>query len=371
MASSKIYQKAVFLGGAEVGDVTSTGYSLPSSASGASASYKVLMATGANAVTFQQLALTNLSDATISAPASKQVIQYNGSAWVNVQHKLSDDSDVTVSTPAAKNVLYHDGSGWVNQQLTLNDLSAVNTSSLAAKNVLYYSGSEWVNQQIALNDINTVSVSSPTNLQLLRYNGSSWVNADETLNDLSDVTITTPATSQSIFYNGSAWVNRQPTLQDLSDVDAPSPSNGQVLAFSTGTSKWAPYTIPSDVEQKSKGNFTTTLDTNTTDVVQVTVDHTVSGSGYFILYVTVFNSDDSTSFLLRRGVYTVDGSEALTYTSITDDVSSDSATFPALSVDSSSNHKLIQTIQDSASVTRKVTWYCEVVGHYGTTVTFA
>ena len=67
---------------------------------------------------------------------------------------------------------------------SLNDLSDVSLSSTSSGQVLQYNGSEWVNANVSsggaqsLNDLSDVTISSPTTGQLLVYNGSDWVNSD-------------------------------------------------------------------------------------------------------------------------------------------------------------------------------------------------
>jgi len=136
--------------------------------------------------------LAGLADVEITSATSGQVLQYNGSEWVNA----------------------NGGGGGAT---TLEDLTDVDISSASNGQVLTYSNGEWINNNVpspsvALNDITDVSVSSPSNGQVLKYNNGDWVNAAESggassLNELSDVTITSASSGQVLKYDGTKWAN--------------------------------------------------------------------------------------------------------------------------------------------------------------------
>lgn len=69
--------------------------------------------------------LDELTDVTLTSPSNTQVLQYNGSQWVNATlsipsggvEYLPDLLDVTITTPAANQSLLWNGTEWVNQPL--------------------------------------------------------------------------------------------------------------------------------------------------------------------------------------------------------------------------------------------------------------
>jgi hypothetical protein len=139
------------------------------------------------------LNLDDLSNVTCPTPVTNDVLQWNGTAWVNAAGgggggatTLDGLTDVTIATPSDQQFLrYNSGSSqWVNTSVTI---------------------------PTNLDALTDVVVSSPTNLQFLRHNGTNWVNTSVTiptnLDSLTDVTISTPSTDQVLKYNGSAWVN--------------------------------------------------------------------------------------------------------------------------------------------------------------------
>lgn len=63
--------------------------------------------------------INDLTDVTVSTPATDEVLKYNGSAWVNAAapagaSALDDLTDVTITTPTSGHVLKYNGSAWTN-----------------------------------------------------------------------------------------------------------------------------------------------------------------------------------------------------------------------------------------------------------------
>lgn len=98
-----------------------------------------------HAMTAEIIAISSLSDVTISAPASLQVLRWNGSAWVNATENLDDLGDVIITTPASTQVIRYNGSNWVNSAPLLDDSSDVVLSAPATNQVLRFNGTNWVN----------------------------------------------------------------------------------------------------------------------------------------------------------------------------------------------------------------------------------
>ena len=59
-------------------------------------------------------ALNNVGDVTITSASSGEVLQYNGSAWVNSGLAINEVSDVTITSASNGEVLQYNGSAWVN-----------------------------------------------------------------------------------------------------------------------------------------------------------------------------------------------------------------------------------------------------------------
>ena len=193
--------------------------------------------------------LSDLTDINITTPTNGQVLQYNGTEWINATPaEAAGNASVTVSQTApagptegdlwfesdtAKTFIYYD-SQWIEvgpqpgggaQALTTKgDLLTRNTSSFARLAVgtngyflkadsttatgLTWSAIPTINN---LDDVGDVTITSATNGQFLKWNGSAWVNDSiptiNTLDDVGDVTITSATNGDLLKWNGSAWVN--------------------------------------------------------------------------------------------------------------------------------------------------------------------
>jgi hypothetical protein len=97
--------------------------------------------TGAVVATEGDYSLDQLGDVAITTPSTNQVLQYNGTSWVNGtisvpvtsvfgrtgnvvategDYSLTQLGDVTLSTPSTNQVLQYNGTAWVNATLTDN-----------------------------------------------------------------------------------------------------------------------------------------------------------------------------------------------------------------------------------------------------------
>lgn len=100
--------------------------------------------------------LTDLGDVTLTSPASPEVVQYNGTQWVNAQLDYSDLSG----------------------SIGLDDLSDVNIGTPAVNRVLQHNGTEWVDSLLLLSELGDVAVPGPSTGQILTFTGFFWQNQD-------------------------------------------------------------------------------------------------------------------------------------------------------------------------------------------------
>lgn len=140
-----------------------------------------------NNLNWSSFNINNLGDALITAPSTNQILQYNGTKWANTtfgsgvasfnsrtgavtsaegDYTLTQLGDVTITTPATNQILQYNGSGWVNSTFgsgvasfnsrtgavtsaegdyTLTQLSDVTITTPATNNLVYYNGTTWVN----------------------------------------------------------------------------------------------------------------------------------------------------------------------------------------------------------------------------------
>lgn len=137
--------------------------------------------------------------------------------------------------------------GGASSGVTLDLLSDVTITSPTSGQVLQYNGSEWVNASLtiatALSGLTDVLLTSVTAGQVLTYDGTSlkWVNTTLSLGSLSDVVLSSSATNQALIFNGTNWVNT--TLKTVNgysligsgNIDASGSSTGNYLPLAGGT----------------------------------------------------------------------------------------------------------------------------------------
>lgn len=98
-------------------------------------------------------------------------------APVPAAHALGTHSDVTLTSPVTNQVLQYNGTAWVNATLsipTLDGLSNVNTSGKATNDSIKWNGSSWVKWTPVLADMSDVSNASPSTGQALVWTGTQW-----------------------------------------------------------------------------------------------------------------------------------------------------------------------------------------------------
>lgn len=144
--------------------------------SGGGAVSSVFGRTGAVVAVDGDYVLNLLGDVVLTSPTNGQLLQYNGTNWINA----------TVSTSGGVNNLYQ--------------LLDVNIVSVANDHVLAYNSStgKWQNKAFT---------AAPVSSVFGRTGAVVATDGDYVLNLLGDVTITTPTVGQVLQYNGSIWVN--------------------------------------------------------------------------------------------------------------------------------------------------------------------
>ena len=101
------------------------------------------------------LAVDDLSDVTITAAASGEVLKYNGSAWVDASVAYSE----VTGTPTNISAFTND-SGYLTTITgeSINDLSDVTITAAASGEYLRYNGSAWVDASLGIVDDTTPSL---------------------------------------------------------------------------------------------------------------------------------------------------------------------------------------------------------------------
>lgn len=73
-------------------------------------------------------ALETLTDVTITLAQTNDILQYNGSAWVDVELTIDASTDVTITTPVANDFLRYDGADWINETIAVLIVGDIGTT---------------------------------------------------------------------------------------------------------------------------------------------------------------------------------------------------------------------------------------------------
>lgn len=272
--------------------------------------------------------LASLSDAQISSPTNNQVLQWNGTKWINAT--LSAGSgDMLKSIYDTNNNGIVDNSTQLNGQSASFYLSRANHTGTQAANTITglaniattgnYSD---LATKPALNNLTDVNAGSPTNGQVLTWNSgtSRWIASTVAgSGDMTKAAYDSTNTGNSVdnalklnnqlpaFYlsranhtgtqlaatiSDLASVATVGTLGSLSNVNASSPSNGQALTWDSGTSRW----IASTISGGGGGLVRYQADATTNEEVWVLA----TGSG-----ITYSRSGSTGTFVIPSGVQLV------------------------------------------------------------------
>ena len=113
--------------------------------------------------------LDNLSNVTVPSPTTNDVLQWNGTAWVNVAAStvgatnLNGLSDVVISTPEEFQTLEYDGTNWVNTYSSVvSYVRNAEATTLTTGTVVYLFGSTGDHATIKRADNNSDTTSSKT-----------------------------------------------------------------------------------------------------------------------------------------------------------------------------------------------------------------
>lgn len=118
----------------------------------------------------------------IETDSGKVKIGDGATAWSSLAYfgnleELNNVGDVVITSAASGEVLQYDGTNWVNSGVAVNELTDVSITSAATGEVLQYDGTNWVNSGVAINEITDVVITSASADEVLQYDGTNWVNA--------------------------------------------------------------------------------------------------------------------------------------------------------------------------------------------------
>ena len=174
------------------------------------------------------------TDVSLSTLSSGQVLQYNGTKWINStlimgSTALASDSDVSLSGLSNGELLQYNSSTtkWNNYTPTYTSSCSIQKStdgsitSPSANQLLMYNGSKWTNNTMSLEQNNDVSVSSLTNKNILIWNGTNWINIADLTND--EANIATLQVSTGILVNTTNTAQNTTIVTSFSDSSSGNP----------------------------------------------------------------------------------------------------------------------------------------------------
>lgn len=245
-----------------------------------------------------------LSDVSITSAADTEVLQYNGSAWVNVAANtvgvttLENLTDTTITSAGAGDFLRHDGSAWVDSAIQNSDISQAMVTQYQANLAIAQSQITFTDTFLTSTDltgyatesyvttaIGNVIDAAPAALDTLNELAESLNDDDDFAGTMTtalagkadtghnisthgDVTITgTPADNEVLAWDGSSkWINQTAaelgiSIDDLSDVSlGGDTAENKVLAFN-GSGSLVPTSIG---DLSTSDSLSSLTDTTTT-----------------------------------------------------------------------------------------------------------
>jgi hypothetical protein len=201
---------------------------------------------------------SSLGGISLTNPTNGQVLTFNGTNWVNQtpasavssvfgrtgavvategDYSLTQLSDVTLSSPTTNQVLQYNGTAWVNGTISVPVTSVFGRTGVVVATEGDYN----------LGQLGDVTISSPTSGQVLKYNGTAWVNDSDTdtgITSLNGLTATTQTFATGT--SGTDFTISSTTSTHTFNIPTASSSNRGLLSsadWSTFNSKQSAITL--------------------------------------------------------------------------------------------------------------------------------
>ena len=224
--------------------------------------------------------INELSDVLLSGPANGQLLQYNGTNWINFTPSyltslgsVGGHTDVTLSTPSSGQLLKYNGSQWENwtpnylTSFSETDTLATVTARGATTNTactflnLTVSGNLNVLGTTTQNNVTTLNVTNNEivinenqasgNLNaIIRNDRGSDADVDIRWDEVADKwkftndgsTYYNLPTAVSDLTNDSGYLTSTGSISSHSDVTINTPADNQLLKYNAGASRWENWT---------------------------------------------------------------------------------------------------------------------------------
>jgi hypothetical protein len=151
-------------------------------------------------------AMSGLTDTQITSPVNGQLLKYNSftNKWINYTIIYSDITDIPTLATVATSGSYSDLSNKPTIPTALASLSDVTLASPANSQVLQYNGTRWINTTLppgitTLAGLTDVQLSSPSSTQILKYNGTKWANGAVAYSEITGTPTLAPVATAGTF----------------------------------------------------------------------------------------------------------------------------------------------------------------------------
>jgi hypothetical protein len=228
------------------------------------------------------LNLADLGTVSISSPSTNQVLEYNGTTWVNATlsttSTLAGATDVSLGTLANNQFLYYNSgaSKWENKLIGESDITNLTTdlgNKVSSVNSINPTSG---NVSIGIANMNDASITTPSNNQVLQYNSSTgkWDNAtlstgSSTLASLTDVSLSslTGGGSSDTYMTTSNGIYKSPDLVNwtlMCSLPESTTNSKVVFYYLNGKYIYIPYS--NNVYTSTNGTTYTNVSANLSSV---------------------------------------------------------------------------------------------------------
>jgi len=160
----------------------------------------------------------NLTDVIFTGPIVDQMVQYNGSDWVNITLTLATASDVTISAPSLGDYLTYDGAEWVNSTVDVLTSADIGVSIQAWNTTL-----DSISGLAATGYVSHTGVGTVAERTFVGNNGITVINGDGVAGN-TEITISIPSlpftspldpvNDTIMFYNFDTLQHEQVSIED-------------------------------------------------------------------------------------------------------------------------------------------------------------
>ena len=215
------------------------------------------------------LSSTNVS---IASPTTNQVLQYNGTNWVNANVSTSSTTlaaltDCAITSPSSGDLLRWNGSKWANYTNNYITGSSPTISSATLTGTTSV-GSMTMSTGVFNATAGTITITTPSQIDNSgNVASTAFVHTAISNAGILNTTITSPTSGQDLTYNGTNWVNTNKTIAFSAVTSKPTTLSGYGITDGVSTTTIASYApLASPALTGSPTSVTATAGSNNTGI---------------------------------------------------------------------------------------------------------